>query len=147
MNVEGTRTGRFSSKVEQRSNTPKPGDESDEPRVVYFMGGHLGPRTRQTHPYSYDPILVHATGEEPTGSLYSDRLMGWYGYDTVRAAMQRHFGDQRDDYSGRSVSSIDAFLRELLGQPELRVVRIEEHCNQATGYPVWFFAYRCPNAD
>lgn len=151
MNTLGTRTGRISSRTMQRSNTPKPDnlsvDEGDEPTRVIFFGMHSGPRTKATHPYSYDPMLVFDSGVEPTGSAYSDRLMGWYEYSVVRAKMQKHFGEQGDYYSSRSPAAIQAFLRDLMDKPELELVRIEEHCNQATGYPVWFFAFRDKPAE
>lgn len=146
MNVYGTQTGRISSKTPVRSNSPKSADEPAGQELglqhVVYYGAHLGPRTKATHPYSYDPILVFDRGEEATGSAYSDRLLDWYDRDIVRAKMKLHFGEDGDYYSSRSPAAIQAFLRDLKGVPDLVLTRIEEHCNQATGFPVWYFAYK-----
>ena len=153
INGQGTQTGRISAKKASKSNTPK----SDVPTVVNLdedgelegysprfemVGCHLGPRSKFTHPYSYDPLLQFRTGIEPTGSVYSDRLRGWYDYALIREKMKVHFGNEGDYYNNRSSQAIQAFLRDLLGKPHLQLTRIEEHCNQASGFPVWFFAYR-----
>lgn len=162
INLEGTRTGRLSCKTSTKSNRPKGqgkvvatddngrqlmmdediGEPGTLPPGVEIVGMHLGPRTKWNHPYSYDPILQFSTGEQPDGSCYSDRLMSWYGYDVVRKTMQKHFGEQGDYWNQRKPEAIQGFLRELLSYPELKLTRIEEHCNVATGYPVWFFAYQ-----
>ncbi len=142
VNLQGTRTGRISSKTGAKSNRPQSGDETGEmPEIV---GMHLGPRTKFTHPYSYDPLLVYATGKKPTSSLYSDRLSLWYAEDVLRDKMKTHFGETGDYYDRRSPKAIQAFLRDLLQQPELVLTRIEEHCNWSSGYPVWHFAFSTP---
>lgn len=122
-------------------------DFDEVPQMMYFvMPGELNAdgepvRTKQSHPYSYDPIVTFMSRKVPTGSLYTDRLTSWYGYDTVHAMMQKHFGEQGDYWNSRSITKNTAFLRELLDKPTLCVTRVEEQCNQATGYPVWFIAY------
>jgi hypothetical protein len=114
-----------------------------EPKIYSesLVGMHLGPRTKASHPYSYDPILEFSSDATPDGSLYTDRLFSWYGYDLIRKKMQVHFGEAGDFWSGRTPEKIEAFLRDLMDIPNLEVARIEQHCNQATGYPVWFIAF------
>lgn len=99
-------------------------------------------RSKQEYPYSYDPICVYECKVEPTGWVYSDRLFSWYGYDVVRAKMQEYFGEAGeagDYYSNRKLGAIQAFLQDVMNKPTLVITRMEEHCNQATGYPMWFF--------
>lgn len=158
-NTQGTRTGRITSKGRARGNTPKGakvvgslngqmlmadiiGNIAEVPPGMEIVGMHLGPRTKWEHPYSYDPILQFTTGEQADGSCYSDRLFGWYGYDVVRAKMQQHFGEQGDYWSQRKPKAVEAFLRDLLGRPGLKLTRIEEHCNVSNGFPCWYFAYQ-----
>jgi hypothetical protein len=142
--MEGTTTGRISANNPARSNTPK----ADRDTGVYvFMDMFVNEdgtprRTKATHPYSYDPEIQYVTKLTPTGSCYSDRLQLWYPSEVLRAKMLEHFGESGDYYSGRSAAKIQAFLRDLMDKPSLVLTRIEEHCNQATGYPVWFFAYK-----
>jgi hypothetical protein len=116
------------------------------PAGVEMPGMHLGPRTKADHPYSYDPLLVYATGEQADGSVYSDRFRMWYDSAVLKSAMERHFGKTGDYYYDRSPTAIEAFLRDLLGKPQLKLVRIEEHCNVSNGYPCWFFAYQSGDA-
>lgn len=155
-NLEGTTTGRISAKTPAQSNTPKSakpvkaakavttpkGPKLCETENYFFVGGHQGERTKFSHPYNYDPILVFYTGLTPTGSLYSDRLSGWYERSVLDALMTKHFGNAGDYYHTRKPTAIEAFLRELMDKPTLVLTRVEEQCNQATGYPLWFFEYK-----
>lgn len=145
--VFGTSTGRTSSKELNNSNTPKSDSRfcTNEEGELYspagFCGLHMGPRTKRTHNYSYDPLLVFASGKESNGTVYSDRLTRWYPHAEVRAKMRQHFGDEGDYYDSRSPTAIQAFLQDLLSRPKLQLTRIEEHCCQSSGYPVWQFQY------
>jgi len=115
-------------------------------------GCHLGPRTKATNPYSYDPLLQwRKYNETPTNAsaVYSDRMSQW-NYAKYRELMEKHFAgignDRGGDYFGsRGASRIEAFLRDYFDKQDLELVRIEEHCNQATGYPVWAFFYVDPS--
>lgn len=115
--------------------------EGDLPPGVEIVGMHLGPKTKFSHPYSYDPVLQYVGKGEPNGSLYTDRLRLWYDYELLRAKMQEHFGEQGDYWYRRKPKAIEAFLRDVMSKSKLKVIRIEEHCNVATGYPVWFITY------
>lgn len=50
-----------------------------------------------------------------------------------------HFGNESDYWNDRKPSKIEAFLRAYFDDPTLILTRVEEQCNQATGYPVWYF--------
>lgn len=146
LHIEGTRTGRISSRDKHRSSTPKSGQfATNADGQVYSPDGvcglHMGPRTKQSNPYTYDPLLVYATGATPDGSAYSDRLLQWRPYPEVRAFMRQHFGNEGDYYDNRSPQAIEAFLRDTLNLPQLQLVRIEEHCCQSSGFPVWYFGF------
>lgn len=125
------------------SSTKKQLPPSSTPTLVMFFDTNDDPdhRSKAQYPYSYDPICIFNSSTEPTGSVYSDRLVGWYKYDVVRAKKLKHFGEVGDYYSNRSITSIQSFLRDLMDKPTLVVTRVEEQCNQATGHPLWYFAY------
>jgi hypothetical protein len=101
-------------------------------------------RTKWTHPYSYDPILIwRAENAQATwgGTVYTDRLLQWDREKHDRLSRQ-HFGNESQmSWSAREPAKVEAFLRDYLGYPALRLLQIEEHCNQASGYPVWRFDY------
>jgi hypothetical protein len=108
------------------------------------VGEHLGPRSKQQYPYSYDPLLVYrryAKLPAETHAVYSDRLRQW-DFDKFRALSRTHFGNEGDSFHSRKPAKIEAFLREWFEQPELQLVRVEEHCNVSNGFPVWVFWYR-----
>ncbi len=155
--VKGTRTGRSRKAKTPRGGSTPVGEVLDEHGVAHtlfmedaprrdieIVGMHLGPRTRLEYPYSYDPILQFKSGEAWNGSVYTDHFTMWYGYDRVRQLQEKHFGTTSDYYNRFPVKQVQEFLRELMDIPELKVVRIEEHCNQSSGYPCWFIAFRKP---
>jgi hypothetical protein len=166
----GTKTGRFDSKTPQQANTPKSnkartqtpvrpktskaigygepnmmfwvGDSDSLPPGIEICGMHLGPNTKQSHPYSYDPLLVFVNKNvAPNGSAYSDRIENWYERSVIDEKLKTHFGETSRDFGYRSAPAVQKYLRDLFGHPKLELTRIEEHCNMATGYPVWYFAY------
>lgn len=150
LNVHGTTTRRISCTENHKSNTPKSGNlpsrfQVNEEGHVYYEAGicglHMGPRTKQSHPWSYDPLLAYSTGQDSTGSCCSDRLLRWRPVAEVRAFMQKHFGDEGDYFDRRTPAAIQAFLRDTLNLPELQLTRIEEHCNANSGYPYWHFSF------
>lgn len=95
------------------------------------------PRTKYSHPYSYDPFTVWgAASKECNGSEYTDRLAEWY--PKYREIGLRIFdGYHRWFGSGCSGEKIEAFLRELMDDPTLTLTRVVEYCNASSGYPVW----------
>lgn len=111
------------------------------------IDGNIVKRTKSDHPYAYDSFVQERCGDnsEINGSCYSDRLLQ-DNYDLTRKLIKKHFADTGIDvggdyWSNRSADSIQGFLRERLGKPNLRVIVVLECCNQATGYPLWFFGY------
>ncbi len=104
-------------------------------------------KTKYTNPYDYDPILQWETkdGVESNGSVYTDRLLGW-DYDKHNELCRKHFGNRGQYWNDREPEKIQAFMRDWTDNQELVLVRVEEHCNAATGYPVWHFAYYKPEA-
>lgn len=98
-------------------------------------------RTKLTHPYNYDPFTTWRGPGEPDGSVYTDRLFQW-GHEKHDKLCMKHFGDRGQYWGHRDTDKIEAFLRDYLDSPDLVLCEIQEHCNQATGYPCWYFAYR-----
>lgn len=109
-------------------------------------------RTPQEYPYSYDPYVIWGQQDEKDPAVYTDRLRQWkpwfHGY-----LCRKHFGDFV--YSGGSVtkdpanrlrfdfepSQVEAYLCDYMGN-SVRLTCIMQHCNLATGYPLWTFHYR-----
>ncbi len=111
-------------------------DENDRPVL----------RTKHCYPYSYDGFVQERCGHnsEANGTIYTDRMLG-HDYERTRELISKHFPDKPGDiWSGRSAAAIEGFLREWLGQPELRVILVMEYCNLASGYPYWRFDYAVP---
>lgn len=105
--------------------------------------GCLGHRDKWSHPYNYDPYLIFGPDPkekvEVTGSMYSDRMYQW-GPAKYNAAATKVFGDQRQVFHGTSPEQFEQFLCAYLEKP-VKLVRVIEHCNQATGFPLWYFDY------
>lgn len=98
-----------------------------------------GVRTKATHPYNYDPVLQFCVPGTVNVSMYSDRFSLWWKLDLLRAKYKEYFGESGDYWASRKPEAIQAFLRDMTGNAELKLLRVEEHCNQATGYPCWHF--------
>lgn len=124
----------------------------EDGKFLDIPGFHLGERTKESHPYSYDPLLQwrkYDKTPETASAVYSDRLAQW-DYKKYQALVEKHFtgvnGDRGGDYfHSRSPKRIEAFLRDYNDNQDLELVRIEEHCNWSSGYPVWAFFYVDPN--
>ncbi len=97
-------------------------------------------RTKHSHPYSYDNICVYAVEKQATGGAYSDRMIQW-DYEKFERLNKEHFGNRSQYWSDRSPNQIEAFLRDYFDKPNLQLVLVIESCNQASGYPVWYFGY------
>lgn len=100
-------------------------------------------RTKIDYPYSYDGFVLHRLGEnkEANGTVYSDRLYEWDNkrYNTLR---QKHFGDNSQYWGSSYPSLIEKFLQDYMDNQDLKLIIVMEHCNLATGYPVWRFDYK-----
>lgn len=94
------------------------------------------PRTKSSHPYSYDPFTVWGgSSKECNGSEYTDRLAEWY--PKYHEIGRRIFGDRRWFGTHCHGEKIEEFLRELRSDPTLKLTRVVEYCNVSSGYPVW----------
>lgn len=98
-------------------------------------------RTKETHPYNYDEFVVWESGVPIKNGVYSDRLYQWNPNKHDRLC-EKHFGNRGQYWSNRSREKIEAFLKDYFECfVDLKLVRICEGCNQASGYPVWRFEY------
>jgi hypothetical protein len=111
-------------------------------------GGEI--RTKQSHPYSYDPIRYYSAAVGGVrGSAYDDRMEGWDREKFNRCieamrAKNPSCGWMRD-YSNPQWTR--DFLRMYWDEPLLEVTDIVEYCNQATGYPCWYFEWVAKPTD
>lgn len=98
-------------------------------------------RTKQTHPYSYDPITQYRNpAVEPNGTIYTDRLLQW-DFKKHDVLCEKHFGNRGQHWEGRSPKKIEAFLRDWCDDTGLHLCAVIEYCNVATGYPTWRLDY------
>lgn len=109
--------------------------------LMTWLSAGQNVRTKMTHPYSYDPFTMWRGPDEPDGSVYTDRLFQWDHEKHDRLCM-KHFGNKGQYWDHRDTDAIQAFLRDYLDAPNLVLCEVQEHCNQATGYPCWCFTYR-----
>lgn len=105
--------------------------------------GEIVERTKDSHPYNYDGFLIWKTMDHKlcTGSVYTDRLFQW-DYKLTTDLIQKHFNTSSQYFDKYSPKQLQEFLRERLDMPNLEVVFLQEECNQASGYPLWYIGYR-----
>lgn len=105
--------------------------------------GRACERTKQTHPYSYERFLVWGALGAHVGDngAYTDRMYQW---DSVKfdRLVKKHFKNAvGQGWSGITESEATNFLREYVGDPELKAARLTEECNVSSGYPVWYVSW------
>jgi hypothetical protein len=101
-------------------------------------------KTKQSHPYSYDPIVLYEGNPAPEntepGTIYTDRLLQW-DYDKHNALCTKHFGNEGQWWDQREPADIEAFLRDWCNDADLILVKVVEYCNVSTGFPTWQLNY------
>lgn len=106
------------------------------------IDGNRLERTKDSHPYSYDPFTIWRVlpKECETGSFYTDRMYQW-DYELTTELVKKHFDTQSQYFDKYSAEQLEPFVRERFNKPNLKVAALREYCNQATGYPVWLITY------
>jgi len=119
----------------------------------FFIGpidinGNPVERPKSKYPYTYSSFVTWRNGEneEITESVYTDRLLQW-DWDKHNRLCREHFGNEGQYWDNRDPKKIEAFLRDWTDNQELQLIVIMECCNQATGYPLWYFGYNIPQQD
>ena len=103
---------------------------------------HFPTRTKYSHPYSYDPIVLFNTGAKGDASAYSDRMVGW-DYDKFYACLGKINNGQGElGFRWGDRNLVTALMRDYNDDPVLEVTRVVEMCNASTGYPVWLVVYK-----
>lgn len=83
-------------------------------------------------------------GEVVNGAVYdySDRLDSWYGYEKSREAWRKAMADNGcTTISNITAAAVQAYLRDLTDDPQLRLVHILAGVNVSNGYPYQVFGY------
>ena len=102
--------------------------------------GNIINKTKSEYPYSYDSIVVFRNFNlEADDRIWSDRLLQ-LDYEKYNTLSNKFFGDESQYWNGREPGKIQAFLSEWVGY-DVNLVRVTEHCNASTGYPVWSFDF------
>lgn len=112
----------------------------------YMAFDGRAPRTKQTHPYSYDPFDIYKADFEHTGGFYTDRLLqgDFAKHDKL---CKKHFGDAGQIWSSRKFAKIQDFCRDWTGDKKIRLVLVREYCNQSSGFPTWYLGWHTPKAE
>jgi len=107
----------------------------------FWQSGNGNFKSKSSHPYNYDPILIWGVEEaETSGSLYTDRLLMW-DHEKHNTLCKKHFGDEGQYWNNRDPKLIEAFLQDWHENPELSLVYITEFCNASNGYPCWLLGF------
>ena len=99
-------------------------------------------RTPDSHPYSYDSYMLwrRLPNSEVTGTAYSDRMMQWK-QDKYFPLWESICG-KNQYWSNYSQEKILEFVRAYFEDPTLEICYVMQCCNQASGFPLWFVAYK-----
>jgi hypothetical protein len=95
-------------------------------------------RTQQSHPYSYDPFVIFGRENKEDRAVYTDRLRQW-DCEKYERLVAQHFAE-RGHLNPHDSVNVQAFLSDYMGKP-INLTCIMQHCNAATGYPLWTFHY------
>jgi hypothetical protein len=112
-----------------------------EGRGVNAYTGKPIKRTKAGFPYSYEPFETWSNGKEENHSVYSDRLYSW-DCEKFNAACHAVWGNREQYFDRRTPAEIERFLQHYYEAPDIRLTRVVESCNQASGYPVWHFFFQ-----
>lgn len=103
-----------------------------------------GFRSKQDHPYSYDPFTVWMDmsfkSNEDCHVIYSDRMSQW-DYQKNRTLQKEHLGKETDYLGDFTPNQLTNYLSAYL-EREIIMIRIQECCNVSNGYPLWVFWFK-----
>jgi len=116
--------------------------------VAFFRpDGSPCKKTIRTHPDSYEKFILWSSGlsawrspEESRGVAYTDflhMLLGREGSSVV----EKHFGDKNPAWEKIPPYEIEAFLRDLVGDPNLELLEIVQGVSRQTRKPYWKFLW------
>jgi hypothetical protein len=99
-------------------------------------------KTKWTHPYNYDPIIVYfGSARKGDSAVYSDRL--WQGdYNKCEASINSiRSTDPQQRFRNDDPKQVEQFV-SLYYNKQVEVTAIVEGCNASNGYPYWIFYFR-----
>jgi len=105
--------------------------------------GNVVERPKHSYPYNYSP---HANWQHPTeldsqnGGFYTDRAFTW-DYEKYNTLCQKHFGNHGQYWNDRDPKKIEAWVRDYNDDQTLILTSVVEHCNQSSGFPLWYLGY------
>ncbi len=93
----------------------------------------------------YDGGIIQygfGNNEKASESVYSDRLYGWDS-KKYNETCQKIWGNQGQAfYSDRHPEDVEKFLRIMLDNENLTLVRILRYENTSNGFPYWRFDFK-----
>ena len=84
--------------------------------------------------------VVADFGIQPKHSVYSDRLFQWDS-QKYNQCCREVWKNEAQSFYDRDASDIEKFLQLYLGDSNVRLCRVLQDENRATGYPYWRFDY------
>lgn len=102
-------------------------------------------RTKQSHPYSYDPFTIWGypgPSKKCNASDYTDRLHQWdyRKYDSIAREVYTEGARPFDSHHCRG-DLIEVFLQKYHNDPTIKLLRVIEYCDASSGYPTWRLDY------
>lgn len=106
------------------------------------LQGNPVERTQCSHPYNYDDFVEYDNRKKVTanGGAYSDRMYGWDS-DKFNKCSELVWGNFGQHFNQRKPKEIERFLQLYNEDDKLKLSYIIHGCNQASGFPVWYFAW------
>lgn len=92
-------------------------------------------RTREQSPYGHDPYVMFMNSDEPTDTVYHYSMMK-SDLDRYGKLAKRHFksGGQMG-WHAHDIKTIQAFVRDFLGDQSIVICRLICYVNRKRGYP------------
>ena len=102
-------------------------------------------RSKEEYPWSYDGFVIWCSGSPSSQkgtnhSIYTDRLHMW-DKKKLKKLQLKYFGKESDYWSEFEPDKIEDFLQDWCEDPDLKLERIVQYCNLATGYPLWCLGF------
>ena len=104
-------------------------------------------RTPSTHPYNYDSYVLwrNLPNDKVCDGAYSDRMRQWDS-EKFERCWKEHCGTGQY-WSEYSQEQITNFVRAYYDNQEIQICYLQQCCNQATGFPLWYVAFYKPKAE
>ncbi|MFS1429230.1 hypothetical protein LMH73_019290 [Vibrio splendidus] len=99
-------------------------------------------RTKQSHPYSYEPFETFNNGRKSSSSVWSDRIRQ-QNPKKFNKSCNEVWGNDGHDFDTRQPDEIERFLQVLFDNNDIKLNCIVETCDHSSGISLWHFSFSC----